>query len=242
LKVAVSHYEFPYQGGSSMQALIVAEQDLDTRKQITDLLIEAGYNVIVTNSAANAVDGILKKAAQVVILGSEFDDLSAADMVPLLKQCNRNVTIILVSAEASLPVIRKLRRLGIFYHALKPVNHEDREELCEAVRCAFAHHEQVQTAALNHHHATLSAKKEEPPMKSLLISQIVTAALLTLPTAALAASTTMTYNSGILVLAFVAFCALIVAVQLIPAIMMLAGALKAFLNDRREAKYAEEKA
>lgn len=129
-----------------MQALLIAEQDVDSRKQIADLLIEAGYNVIVTTSTANAVDGILKKTAQVVILGSEFDDLAAADLVPLLKQCNRNLTIILVTAEASLPVIRKLRRLGIFYHALKPANPEDREELCQAVKCAFAKQEQESRA------------------------------------------------------------------------------------------------
>jgi len=121
-----------------MQGLLIAEQDMDSRKQIADLLIEAGYNVTVTNSAADAVEGILKKAAQVVILGSEFDDLTATDLIPLLKQCNRNLTIILVSAEDSLPVIRKLRKQGIFYHALRPVNPEDREELCQAVKCAFA--------------------------------------------------------------------------------------------------------
>ena len=132
-----------------MQALLIAEQDISSRKQIADLLIDAGYNVIVTNSAANAVDSILKKNAQVVVLGSEFDDLSAADLVPLLKQCNQNVIIILVTAEASLPVIRKLRRLGIFYHALKPANPEDREELCQAVRCAFASQEQNQTTGLH---------------------------------------------------------------------------------------------
>ena len=121
-----------------MQRLIVAEQDIDSRNQITDLLIEAGYNVTVTNSAAGAVEEILKNASQLVILGSEFDDITAGDLVPLLKQCNRNLTIILVSADDSLPVIRRVRKQGIFYHALRPVNSEDREELCQAVKCAFA--------------------------------------------------------------------------------------------------------
>lgn len=121
-----------------MQGLLIAEQDMDSRKQLTDLLNEAGYNVIVTNSAANAMDRILKKAAQVIILGSEFDDLAAGDLVPLLKQCNRNLNIILVTADESIPVIRRLRKQGIFYHALKPVNPEYRENLCQAVKCAFA--------------------------------------------------------------------------------------------------------
>ena len=120
-----------------MLGILIADQDLDSRRQMAEMFIEAGYNVTVTTSAADALHGILKKTAQVVLLGSEFDELAAADLIPLLKKCNRNLTIIFVSADASLPVIRKLRNEGIFYHALKPVNREDREEIRQAVRCAF---------------------------------------------------------------------------------------------------------
>jgi len=101
------------------------------------MFIEVGYNVIVTNSVESALSGILKKSAQVVLLGTKFDELTAAELIPLLKQCNRKLTIILIAADPSMPLIRKLRSEGIFYHALKPVNAEDREELRQAVRCAF---------------------------------------------------------------------------------------------------------
>lgn len=127
-----------------MQGLLIAVQDVDSRKQMAQMLIEAGYNVIVTNSTADAVDGILKNAAQVVLLGSKFDELSAAELVPLLKQCNRRVPIILVSADTSLPLMRQLRSKGIFYHALRPVDAEDKEEIHKAVRCAFEHLRQKQ--------------------------------------------------------------------------------------------------
>ncbi len=120
-----------------MHGLLIADQDLDCRKQMAELFIEAGYNVIVTNSAADALDGILKNTAQVVLLGSKFDELSAADLIPLLKQCNRRLTIILVATDTSLPLMRKLRSEGIFYHALKPVDGEDKEEIRKAVHCAF---------------------------------------------------------------------------------------------------------
>ncbi len=120
-----------------MQGLLIVDEDMDCRKQMADMFIEAGYNVIVTNSVANALYGILKKTAQVVLLGTKFDELTAADLIPLLKQCNRKLTIILVAADTSLPLIRKLRAEGIFYHALKPVDAEDREEIRQAVHCAF---------------------------------------------------------------------------------------------------------
>ncbi len=126
-------------GVRKMQGLLIAVQDVECRKQMAKILIEAGYNVIVTNSTADAVEGILKNAAQVVLLGSEFDELSAAELIPLLRQCNRRVSIILVSADTSLPLMRKLRSEGIFYHALRPLNGEDKDEIRKAVRCAFEH-------------------------------------------------------------------------------------------------------
>jgi DNA-binding NtrC family response regulator len=122
-----------------MQGILIAVQDMDCRKQIAEMFIDAGYNIIVTNSTADAVDRIRKNSAQVVLLGSKFDELSAAEVIPLLKQYNRRLTIILVSANASLTLIRKLRREGIFYHALRPVDGKDREEIRKAVQCAFEH-------------------------------------------------------------------------------------------------------
>jgi len=47
---------------------------------------------------------------------------------------------------------------------------------------------------------------------------------------AFAVDTTRTYSSGILVGVFLAFCALIVVIQLIPAIMMLIGFVKGLLK------------
>ena len=120
-----------------MSGLMIAEQDRDCRAMMAGLLKDAGYTVTVTDSAADALSGILKKSAQVVLLGSEFDDVAASDLIPLLKQCNRDLTIILVSDEVSPPVMRKIRTEGIFYHALKPAKLEDTEEIKQAVQCAF---------------------------------------------------------------------------------------------------------
>jgi DNA-binding NtrC family response regulator len=120
-----------------MSELMIAEQDRGCRKIMADLLRDQGYRVTVTDSAADALKGILRKDAQVVLLGSEFDNLAAADLIPLLKQCNRDLTIILVSDEVSLPMIRRVRSEGIYYHALKPTKPEDAEEIRQAVRCAF---------------------------------------------------------------------------------------------------------
>lgn len=120
-----------------MSRILIAEEHPESRKVMADLCVEAGYSVTVTTSAAGVLQGILKKTAQVILLGSSFDELAATDLIPLFKKCCKNLTIILVSNEVSLPVIRKMRNEGIFYHLLRPVLPEDREELKQVINCAL---------------------------------------------------------------------------------------------------------
>jgi len=120
-----------------MLGLLIADKDVATRKQMANLLIEAGYDVTVTDSAAKTINGVLKKTARVVLLGTELDELTSAEMVPLLKQCNRKLMIILIADDAPLPLIRKVRKEGIFYHALRPAEPEGEEEIRQVVKCAM---------------------------------------------------------------------------------------------------------
>lgn len=117
--------------------LLIVDDDVTTRSQMAEMFIDAGYQVSAPSSMADAMVRILKKTAKVVLLSARFDELLASELIPLLKQCNRDLSIILVASELPLALLRKARREGIFYHALKPVQPGDEEELCQAVKCAF---------------------------------------------------------------------------------------------------------
>jgi hypothetical protein len=54
-------------------------------------------------------------------------------------------------------------------------------------------------------------------------------------TGAFAADTHKVYASGVLVLVFIGFVALVVVVQMIPAIISLVGMLRSLVNDRKAA-------
>ena len=92
-----------------MLRLLIADKDVETRKQMASLLIEAGYDVTVTDSAAKAMHNVLKENTRILLLGAELDECSSAELVHLLKQCNRNLIIILVADNAPLPLMRKVR-------------------------------------------------------------------------------------------------------------------------------------
>lgn len=121
----------------STRELLIMAEDLATRKQMMELFADAGYRVTAPVSVAGAVQGVLKQTVKVVLVSIRFDELFATEMIPLLRRCKRDLAIILVAGELPLAVLRKARREGIFYHALKPEHPGDEEELRQAVRCAF---------------------------------------------------------------------------------------------------------
>ncbi len=120
-----------------MTKLLIADSDSDCREKVAALLTQAGYTVIATDSLANVINNTIKKKAEVLILGQDCDDVNAADLVPLLKRCNKNLPIILVSGDQPLSLMRRVRSEGIFFHARNSFEPEARQELLEAVKCAI---------------------------------------------------------------------------------------------------------
>jgi DNA-binding NtrC family response regulator len=118
--------------------VIIADRDGSTRRQLSRFLVKAGYQVRTTDSVAEVLVEILKSDTRIVLLGSAFDEpVTAAELIPLLKRCCRELVIILVADEASLPILRRIRQEGIFYHALRPTPSQGGEDLRQALECAY---------------------------------------------------------------------------------------------------------
>jgi DNA-binding NtrC family response regulator len=119
-------------------SILIADKDTDYLREISEYFKGAGYAVATTDSAVSVMCDILKKHVPVLLLGGDFDKkIGLPHLLHLLKKCNRHLAVILVSDEATLPMVRTIRQEGIFYHALRPVTEEDREEIKQAVECAF---------------------------------------------------------------------------------------------------------
>ena len=118
--------------------ILIADKDTEIRSEVADYFREAGYKVETTDSTVHVLCSILEKQTPVLLLADDLDrKIAPLDLVHLLKKCNRRLAIILVSDGVPLPLERRLREEGIFYHALKPATAKDREEIRLAVECAF---------------------------------------------------------------------------------------------------------
>ena len=120
------------------QSILIADKDTRYLQQLAEYFTGVGYQVETTDSAVHVICNILKKQAPVLLLGSDFDQkIDLPHLLQLLKKCNRHLAVVLVSDEATLPMVRRIRREGIFFHALRPIAPSDREEIRQAVESAF---------------------------------------------------------------------------------------------------------
>lgn len=199
-----------------MNGLLIANKDQNSRDQMVRMLQDADYQVTAIDSVVNALESILDKSIQVVLLGGTLDEQHIAKFVPLLKKCNRNLSIILISDEIPLDLLRRIRKEGIFYHALRPAAKDGWDEIRQVVNCAFEKYHERQ----NDRPKRFNHKITIPGAKTFLVS---VALILTFAPHVIAMDTGKTYNSGILLLLFIGFCALLIVVQLIPALLNLFG-------------------
>jgi len=117
----------------SKTILIAYQDDLWTRS-LSTFLHGIGYRVDTTRVVSEMIRKIRNGNINVVLLDDEIEGVKACDVVPLLKKINSKVQVIMISSEGSLSLVRRLRGVGIFYQAMKPV---DLEEIKSAVECAF---------------------------------------------------------------------------------------------------------
>ena len=253
--------------------IILADSDSEIRGEMADIFRRNGYQVETTDSAAHVVCTVLEKRVPVVLLGSDFDKkIALNEMVRLLKNCNRHLAIILVSNEQSLPRIRSIRQEGIFYHALRPNNREQVQEICQAIECAFSKHEHktsrdgvtaipreeqaavivdasaagnapaIVTDGVTARSTEQSRHDKERPMKTR--TKVIGAAgtILGIAAIAMAVPTPNGDTSEFAMWAFLGFCALIVVGQLIPAFFVFKTARDVAAQHAREAAAAKQEA
>lgn len=207
-----------------MKGLLIANSDHDARSRLAGCFDSEEYRVVEADNVANALEVIINKEVQVVVIDGDCNYQHVAKLIPLMKKCNRNISIVLVTDDMPLDLVRRIRKEGIFYHALRSDGEDNSEEIFQAVCYAFKKYEE---------NTKLTKERTMFSMKSILSTIALTMMLIS---PAFAVDTSTTYNSGILVLLFVGFCALLIVAQLVPAVLMLLGMTKGVAQSMGEKK------
>ena len=203
------------------RTVIIADRDVAYGNQMASFFRKSGYRVEATDSTDQVLRSIQETKAPVLLLGSDFGARAAsADLVHLLKKCNRQLQIIVVSDGMTLAQTRQLCQEGIFYHALRPVAAGEVAELGQAVACAFEKHQgsfQTIPASAARPQPAVSQRFARAKLMNAL-PWVVGIVALVLGTNYLSLPATHTAGGGssLALWIFLGFCALIVTGQLLP--------------------------
>jgi len=116
------------------KTILIAYQDDLWPRPLSSFFHRMGYKIETTKSVSEMIRKVRKGNIHVILIDNEIEELKACDVVPLLKNINPKIQIIVISSEESISLVKRLRGAGIFYQAMKPV---DLGEVKSAVECAF---------------------------------------------------------------------------------------------------------
>lgn len=114
--------------------ILIAYQDELGSRSLSTFFHGMGYKVETAKVISEMIRRIRKGNIQVILIDDEIEGVKACDVVPLLKNINPKIQVIVISSEESIGLVKRLRGAGIFYQAMKPV---DLGEVKAAVSCAF---------------------------------------------------------------------------------------------------------
>ncbi|HVP76907.1 MAG TPA: response regulator [Thermodesulfobacteriota bacterium] len=115
------------------KTILIAYQDEPGAGSLSTFFHGIGYRVETANIVSDMIRKVRKGNIHVVLLDDEIEGVKACDLIPLFKKMDDTIQVIVISSEASLGLVKRLRGAGIFYQAMKPI---DLEEIKSAVECA----------------------------------------------------------------------------------------------------------
>lgn len=117
----------------SKTILIAYQDDLWTRSLIT-FFHGMEYRVETARLMSEMIRKLRRGNVHVILIDDEIEGVKACEVVPLLKNIDPKIQVIVISSEESIGSAKRLRGAGIFYQAMKPI---DLAEIRSAVECAF---------------------------------------------------------------------------------------------------------
>ncbi|MBN2645277.1 MAG: response regulator [Desulfuromonadaceae bacterium] len=120
-----------------MVPVIIAGATQELVRSLQQVAQQAGGHPEAVANVAEAVTALRTAGMPgVLLLSQTFDGSNALELIPIFRQCQKGVKIILLADTDSVGFLRQARSSGIFYHTLEPRTDEDCDELRLAIESA----------------------------------------------------------------------------------------------------------
>ena len=115
------------------KSVVIATNDPDVKKQISSLLTQYAFSIVIEKSTIKSILKILEQEIDFIIL--DFDTLpnSSIDLISIVRKMRPRIPIVVLSSDNSLETVRAFTEVGVFYYAIKPIQIIEIEKVLEAL-------------------------------------------------------------------------------------------------------------
>lgn len=114
--------------------ILLTGADLCQSKQVTDLIETAGHRCLLSLTGAEALARLQKEPVDLVLLEHELPDEAGSALIPRLHEAQSGVRIIAVVGTHSTELEKEIRRQGVIFYMVKPVNLDQLETILKHMK------------------------------------------------------------------------------------------------------------
>lgn len=126
---------------------MIVDDQAGVRRLLYEAFVEEGYRVEMAASGPEAIQKVLYKKPDVILLDNKMPVMSGLETAQEIRKLNYDVPIVLMTAYGELDIAARAKKLGITHYIDKPFDLNEVRQLVKALliesRCAKRYLEEI---------------------------------------------------------------------------------------------------
>lgn len=109
----------------SKEVILVIEPNRKYAKKVADALSYLKCKTEITDNFCRGIQKIQEGKVQIVIMEAEMKEIKGYEAIPIIKNIDNKIPLIIITSNNSKDLERKIREGGIFYYHIKSFDMKD---------------------------------------------------------------------------------------------------------------------
>ena len=121
-------------GKKNSETALVSSEQISTINLLNEILLSRDFVVLSEKSKTRTVVSVLDNSIDVLFLELNLRNATNFDIIEIIRKTRPRLPIIVITQDNSFDSLLKLKRAGVLYCILKPIQIEELTDVIEAVK------------------------------------------------------------------------------------------------------------